>query len=124
MRVFVKVLLGVLVALAIYGGFHLAERAATQELTRIAHPTTKESACLMWRPRFYRGGGLVYVSILDTQERTTDTAELGTVGAGLEALQQFGQMSFQEEELTVANMQTGAVVRRFVVRDGRLSPQN
>lgn len=123
MRVFIKVLLGILVALAIYGGFHFAEHLATQELTRISHPTTQETVCLMWRPRFYRGGGVSYLNLLDVQQQVTDTAELGTLNAAFEALQQFGQMAFEEQVLTVTNGQSGEV-RRFVVRDGRLTPQN
>lgn len=122
MRVLRKILPGILILILLYGALLFAERLTTQELTRVSHPTTQEAVCLMWQPRLLRGDGICYLNLLNSQDKVVDTVRLGILNAGFDALQQFGQLGFQEQEVTVTNRQTGEVVRRFFVRDGRLSP--
>lgn len=122
MRVLRKILPGILILILLYGALLFAERLTTQELTRVSHPTTQEAVCLMWQPRLLRGDGICYLNLLNSQDKVVDTVRLGILNAGFDALQQFGQLGFQEQEVTVTNRQTGEVVRRFFIRDGRLSP--
>lgn len=124
MRILPKILIGVLILAVLYGVLFLAERLTTQELTRIAHPTSQEAVCLMWRPRLLKGDGVCEVDLLNAQGKVVDTARLGTLDTAFNALQQYGQLSIQEQELTVANLRTGDLARRFVIRDGRLNPPN
>lgn len=121
MRVLQKILSGVLVLALLYGGLFLVERFTTQELTRVINGSTQEVAALIWKPRFLRGDGRCYLSVLNAEGGVIATAELGTQGAALDALQQLGQLGFDGEEITVANLQTGAIFRRFVLREGRLT---
>ena len=121
MRVFVKILLGVVVAAMIYSGVLLTERMATQELTRATHPSSQEVVCVMWRPRFLQGDGVCFLELRDANDEVVDSAELGTLSAAFEALQQYGQLGFQSEELLVTNQRTGQIEHRFVVREERLS---
>ena len=122
MRVLRKILPGILILILLYGALLFAERLTMQELTRVSHPTTQETVSLMWQPRLLRGDGICYLNLLNSRDKVVDTVRLGILHAGFDALQQFGQLGFQEQEVTVTNRQTGEVVRRFIVRDGRLSP--
>jgi len=117
----VKIFLGVLLLAAVYGGLLFVERLTTQELTRVPHPTTQEVVCLIWKPRLLQGGGVCYVDLLNAEGKVLDTAKLGALDASFEALQQYGQLEFQGQEITVKNLRTGELVQRFMVRDGRLS---
>jgi hypothetical protein len=121
MRILRKFLTVILILALLYGALLLMERLTMQELTRVSDPSTPEAVCLMWQPRFLRGGGVCSLHLLDARGNVVDTASLGTLKTGLDALQQFGQLGFQEGNITVAHLQTGEVVRRFVVREGRLS---
>lgn len=123
MRILRKVLIGILILVLLYCALLLVERMTSQELTRVTDAATKESACLMWKPRLLRGDGVCSLALVNAGDEVVDTARLGTLNKGFDALQEFGQLRFQEKTITVANRQTGEVVRRFAVRDGRLSPQ-
>lgn len=122
MRVLRKILPVILILALLYGALFLVERLSTQELTRASPPSAQEAVCLIWQPRLLRGGGICSLHLLDSRGKVVDTARLGILDAGFDALQQFGQLGFQGQDITVANLQTGEVVRRFVVRAGRLSP--
>lgn len=106
----------------LYGALLLAERMTTQELARVSQPATHETAALMWKPRLLRGDGFCEVALLDSRGKVVDTARLGLFDAAFNVLQQCGQLGFEGRNITVANLHTGELVRRFVVRDGRLSP--
>jgi hypothetical protein len=117
-----KLIPGVLVLVLLYGGLLVVERMTTQELTSVTHSPTQETLCLMWKPRFLRGDGLCYLGLKNAQGRITGTASLGTLDTAFNALQQYGQLGFQGQDITVTNLRTGELVRRFVVRDGLLAP--
>lgn len=117
-----KILLVFLILALLYGVLFLVERLIAQELKRVSHPSTQETACLMWRPRLLRGDGVCDLDLLNPQGKVVDTARLGILDTGFNALQQFGQLGFQEQEITVAKLQTGELVQRFIVRDGHLTP--
>lgn len=122
MRVLRKILPGILILAALYGALLFGERLTTQELTRVAQPETQETLCLMWQPRLLRGGGVCSLHLLNSQGKVVDTSSLGILDAGFNALQQFGQLGFEGRNITVSNLRTGELVRRYVVRDGRLLP--
>lgn len=119
-----KSLLFILIAVLLYGVLLLGERLTRQELTRVAHASNGEAVCLLWQPRFLRGGGVCSLQLLNARGEVVDAAPLGTLKTGFDALQQFGQLGYQEGDVTVANLQTGELVRRFVVRDGRLKEES
>lgn len=121
MQILRKILWGLLFLALLYGALLVAERVTTQELTHVTNESSQETLCLMWQPRLLRGDGRCYLSLVDAQGKVTDTAELAILSAGLEALQQFGQLGFQGRDITVTNMKTGELVRRLVVDDGRLN---
>ncbi len=123
MRVLRTILFGALILALLYGALLFAERLTTQELTRVAHPPTGEAVCLMWKPRFLTGGGLCFLDLQNSEGKVLDSATLGTLDAAFNGLQQFGQLGFQGKEITVSNLQTGELVRRYEVREGRLVPQ-
>jgi hypothetical protein len=113
---------GILILALGYGALILVERLTTQELTRASNPSTQESVCLMWKPRFLKGDGVCDLDLRNPQDKIVDTARLGTLDAGFEALQQFGQLDFQDQTVTVISRRNSEVVRRFTVRNGRFSP--
>lgn len=115
-----KLLPILLIVTLLYGALLLVERLTTQELTRASHPSTQETLCLMWQPRFLRGDGVCSLTVLNSQGQESDTVRLGTLPAALEALQHYGQLGFQGQDATVSNLQTGTLVRRFILHDGRL----
>ena len=116
-----KIILWCVAAVAVlYGVVLLIERMTTQELTRVSHPQTSEIVCLMWQPRLLGGNGVVYLDLLNAQGKKTDSAPLRVLDTGFNALQQFGQLAFEDQILTVSNLKTGDVVQRFVLKDGRL----
>lgn len=120
MRVLRKILPAIVVLALLYGGLLLAERMTRQELTRASHASTQETVSLIWQPRLLRGDGICSLSLLNAQDKVLDTVRLGVLGAGFDALQQFGQLGFEGQDVTVTSLRTGAVMGRFVVRDGRL----
>jgi hypothetical protein len=120
MRVLRKILPAIVVLALLYGGLLLAERMTQQELTRASEASTQEVVSLVWQPRLLRGDGICALNLLNAQGKVVDTARLGVLGAGFEALQQYGQLGFVGQDITVTNLRTGEVLRRFVVRDGRL----
>ena len=120
MRILRKISLAVLILALLYGALLLVERMTTQELTRASEPQTQEIVCLMWRPRLMRGDGVCSVDLLDAGGKVADTARLGTLDTAFNALQQYGQLAFQGQEITVSHLKTGELARRFEVRDGRL----
>lgn len=122
MRVLQKILPGLLILALLYGALLFAERMAAQELTRVSHPANQETISLMWKPRFLKGDGVCDLNLLDSRDQVIDTARLGILDTSFDALQRFGQLGFEGRDITVANRQTGEIVQRFVVRDGRLSP--
>jgi hypothetical protein len=124
MRILRKVLPGVLILALLYGLLLLVERLTTQELTRATEPQTQESICLIWKPRFLRGDGVCSLDLLDARGKAVDTVGLGTLDTAFNALQQYGQLVFQGQEVTVSQLRTGELVRRFVVQDGRLRAAN
>lgn len=119
-----KSLLAILFLSLLYGAVLLVERLTTQELTRVSDASTQTSVCLMWKPRILKGDGICSLHLLDPQEDVVDEARLGILDAGFEALQQFGQLRIEGQEITVADQQTGEVAQRFMVHDGRLSRQD
>lgn len=104
------------------GAVFLGERLVTQELTRVSDSSTGEAVCLMWQPRFLRSG-VASLHLLNAEGKVVDTARLGTLDTGFNALQQFGQLGFEGRNITVANLRTGELLKTFVVRDGRLRPR-
>jgi hypothetical protein len=124
MRILRKILLGLLILALLYGALRFVEHLTEQELTRVSDEATQESASLMWSPRLLKGDGICSLDLLDAEGHVLDTARLGILNAGFDALQQFGQLGFHDQEITVADRRTGELARRFVVRDGRLSPQD
>jgi len=115
-----KILPIFLIPVLLYSALLLAERLTTQELMRTTHPSTQEILCLMWKPRFLRGDGVCSLEVLSPQGRITDTARLGTLPAAFDALQQYGQLGFEGQDVTVSNRQTGTLAHRLTLRDGRL----
>jgi hypothetical protein len=122
MRVLRKVLPVLVVLAVLYGIFGIVERLTVQELTRATEAATQESICLMWKPRLLRGDGRCYLDLQNAQGQVIDTAQLGFLSAGFDALQQFGNLSFQDQSVTVGSRQNSESVRRFLVREGRLEP--
>jgi len=120
MRALLNILLVLLIAALLYGAFLFAERLTRQELTRVANPSTQETVCLMWQPRLFRSDGVCSLDLLNAQGKAVDTVRLGILDTGFNALQQFGQIGFQGEEITVTNTRTGEPVQRFVARAGHL----
>lgn len=113
-------ILPLLVVVVLYIGLLLVERMSTQELTRASDSSTQQAVALIWKPQFLKGNGLCTLNLLDSAGKVTDTATLPSVDSALSALRQYGQLSFQGEGVTVSDQQSGEVVRRFVIRDGRL----
>lgn len=116
-----KLLLSVLILLVLYGALLLVERLTTQELVRVSHLPSHETVCLMWKPRLLKGDGICYLDLMNSEGKVVSTVKLGILDAAFNALQQFGQLGFVGQEITVSSLQTGEVVQRFVVRDGHLS---
>lgn len=123
MRVLQKILPAILVLILLYGALLFAERLTRQELTRVSAPM-QETVSLMWQPRLLRGDGICSLSLLNAQDKVLDTVRLGILGAGFDALQQFGQLGVDGQNVTVTNLRTGEVMGRFEIRDGRLNPVN
>ena len=107
---------------ALYGLFLFVEHMTTQELTRASDPATQETVLLMWKPRLLRGHGECFLELLNAREKVTDRISLGTLNAGFDALQEFGQLHLQDGTLTVSGRRDSSTSRRFNVRDGRLTP--
>lgn len=122
MRVFRKLLSAVLLLALLYGAILLGERLTRQELTRVSEASTGESACLMWQPRFLRDG-VASLHLQNAGGKVLDTAKLGTLPTGFEALQHFGQLGFADRRITVASLKTGELRQSFAVRDDRLVPE-
>lgn len=120
MKAVKKILWGVLILAVLYGVVLLIERMTTQELTRISHAQTGETVCLMWQPRLLGGGGECYLDLLNAQGKVVDSSAIRILDTGFNALQQFGQLDFQEQTLSVSNLQTGELVQRYELRGGRL----
>jgi hypothetical protein len=121
MPVLRKILPILLVAVILYAGLLVVERMSTQELTRASDPATQQAVALIWKPQFLKGRGLCTIDLIDSAGKVTDTASLPPLDSAFNALQQYGQLSFQGENITVSNQQSGEVVHRFVIKDGRLS---
>lgn len=121
MNVVKKILWCVVVLVLLYVGVLLVERMTTQELTRVTHAQTGETVCLMWQPRLLRGDGRCYVDLLNAQGKVVDSAPIKVLDTGFNALQQFGQLGFDDQAVVVSNLKTGEVAKRFLVKDGRLS---
>lgn len=121
MPVLRKLFPALLILALLYGAVLLGERLTRQELTRVADSSTGEAACLMWQPRFLRSG-VCSLDLQNARGKVLDTAALGTLPAGFEALQQFGQLGFADRRITVASLKTGELRQSFTVRDGRLVP--
>lgn len=115
-----KILVVVLSVLVLYGALLGVERLTTQELTRVAHPSAPQAVCLMWKPQFLRGNGIVYLDLRDGGDKLLATGRVAVVDRAFNALQQFGQLGFDGADITVTNLQTGEPVRRFAVREGRI----
>lgn len=120
MRILRKILPVILILALLYGAFLGVEHFTTQELTRASDPTTQETVCLMWKSRLLKGDGVCFLDLLNAQGKVVDTARLGIPDTAFNALQQFGQVGFQGQEITVADRRTGEIGQRFIVRDGRL----
>lgn len=115
-----KALLAVLILALLYGGVLVVERLTTQELTSVSHSSSQETVSLMWNPRLLRGDGVCSVSLRSAQGQVIDSAVLGSLDTAFNALQQYGQLGFQGEEINVSNLRSGELLHRFVIRDGRL----
>lgn len=115
-----KLLPILVVAIVLFAGLLLVERMSTQELTRASDPATQRAVALVWKPRFLKGDGLCTIQLLDSAGKVTDTAGLPPLDSAFNALRQYGQLSLQGENITVSNQQSGEVVQRFVIRNGRL----
>ena len=115
-----KILPFLVVAVVLYIGLILVERMSTQELTRASDPSTQQAVTLIWKPQFLKGNGLCTLHLLDPAGKVTDTAGLPPLDSAFNALQQYGQISFQDQNVTISNQQSGEVVQRFVIKDGRL----
>lgn len=121
MNVVKKILWCVVVLVLLYVGVLLIERMTTQELTRVTHAQTGEAVCLMWQPRLLRGDGKCFIDLLNAQGKVVDSANIKVLDTGFNALQQFGQLGFDDQTLVVSNLKTGEVAKRFLVKDGRLN---
>ena len=121
MPVLRKILPILVFAAILYAVLLMVERMSIQELTRASDPAIQRAVALIWRPQFLKGGGLCTLDLLDSTGKITDTAGLPPLDSAFNALQQYGQLSFQGENITVCNQQSGEVVRRFVIRDGHLA---
>lgn len=110
---------GILVIALGFGILLFVQRLTVQELTRATHPSTQEAICLMWKPRLFQGNGACDLELQNSRGKVVDSIRLGTVDAGFEALQQFGQIEFQGEEVLVSSRRSGETVRRLAVRGGR-----
>lgn len=106
--------------LLVFAALRWAERMTVQELTRTARPDDAGAVCIVWKPRLISGGGSCVVEVRDAADRVTDSAPLGTLTTGHEALQRFGQLVIRDDTVVVSHLQTGEVARQFVLRDGRL----
>ena len=115
-----KALLLVLILVLLYGGVLVVERLTTQELTSVTHPSSKEKASLMWNPRLLRGDGICSISLRNAQGQVVDSAVVGSLDTAFNALQQYGQLGFQGDEITVSNLRSGELLYRYGVRDGHL----
>lgn len=120
MRVLPKILPSILVLAGLFGVLLLVERLTTQELTSVSDPETQQTVCLIWKPRLLRGDGVCVLELRNSQSKVTDSVKLGILDTAFNALQQFGGLGFQGQDVTVANLRTGEVVQRFIVRDHRL----
>lgn len=96
----------------------------TQEITRASNDGSGESICLIWTPRLLRGDGICSLDLVAADDTVLDRAPLGTRGAAFDALQEFGQLSFDGSDVAVKKLQTGEVVARYEVREGRLTSPN
>jgi len=121
MRILRKILPVILILALLYGVFLGVEHFTTQELTSASDPTTQETVCLMWKSRLLKGDGVCFLDLLNSKGKVVDTARLGILDTAFNALQQYGQLGFVGQEITVADRRTGENGQRFVVRDGRLS---
>ncbi len=122
MRVLPKILPGLLLLAALYGALLLVERLTKQELTRNSDPETQQTLCLIWKPRLLRGDGLCVLELVNAQSQVIDSVKLGILDTAFNALQQFGGLGIHGQDVTVANLRTGDLVQRFIVRDGHLRP--
>jgi hypothetical protein len=124
MSILWKILICLLIVLLAYGAVHLVERLMTQELTRVSSEATGESVRLIWTPRLLRGDGICSLDLVDADDTVLDQAPLGIRGTAFDALQEFGQLSFKESEITVKDRRTGELAAHYDVRDERLVPAN
>ncbi len=124
MQILRKILTGLVIALLAYGAVRLVERLMTQEITRASSAATGESVCLIWTLRLLRGDGMCSLDLVDANDDVLDHAPLGVRGAAFAALQEFGQLSFEGSDVAVKKRQTGEVVARYDVREGRLVSAN
>lgn len=120
MQVWRNVLIGLVAVALLCGVFLFAERLTVQELTRVENSGTQEALCLMWKPRLLRGDGFCDLDLVSAQGKVLDTARLGKLDTGINALQQYGQLEFQGDAVKVMNTRTGELMQRFTVRDSRL----
>jgi hypothetical protein len=124
MTVLRKILWCVLILALGYGVLRMVERLTVQELTRASHPTTGQAVCLIWKPRILQKNGTCDLELRNSQDKVVDTMQLGTFESGFEALQQVGQLEFQEDDVLVANRRSGEIFRRLTIRDDRFQPVN
>lgn len=115
-----KILIAVVILALLYGGVLVVERLTTQELTSVSHPSSQKTAALIWHPRLLRGDGVCSISLRNAQGQVVDSATIGTLDTAFNALQQYGQLGFQGEEITVSNLRSGELLHRFVISNSHL----
>jgi hypothetical protein len=120
MNIAKKILWCVVILAVLYGGVLVVERMTRQELTRVSHGQTGETVCLMWQPKLLRGNGVVALDLLNAQGKKIDSTQLQIFDTGFNALQQFGQVTFDDQGVVVSSLKTGEVVQRLAIKDGRL----
>lgn len=120
MRVLKKIILFILILALLYGALLFVEKLTSQELTRVTNPATEEAVCLMWKPQLLKGNGVCFLDLLNAQGKRIDTVELGTLDVAFNALQEFGQLRFQDQDITVASRENSNISQRFIIQDNRL----
>lgn len=104
----------------LYGALLFVEKLTSQELTRVTNPATEEAVCLMWKPQLLKGNGICSLDLMNAQGQRIDTVELGTLDVAFNALQEFGQLRFQDQDITVASRENSNISKRFIIQDNRL----